>query len=277
MSARLSARETTAMSPHIPDRSRPPEAGRPRCSRRAAIAAVPATQAAGRRAAAGTPHGEQPTYTGDCRDDPGMDLLGRFDLGEPVLPMPALLPPPDWRISSNPRTGLTFLYPPDWLAGTLWAESLDASGTPAWTATQPFIPALTSHRIMSADGSALFEAVIGTLPNLLLAPLEAAAIAELGILGAGETAAICAFESRDSLTPGWLRGVRAGGRGQITFASQGYALPNASALVPGTIVTWYAMAGPSGLFEALMRQVFLRILFQFMGGGDEPTPTPEGW
>ncbi|MGI9253899.1 MAG: hypothetical protein ACR2J8_09140, partial [Thermomicrobiales bacterium] len=249
-----------------------------RCSRRAAIAATGATL---------LPRGPirpgalaaQPTLTGDCTQDPGVDLLGRFDLGEPVLPIEALLTPMGWPLYANYQTGLSFYYPPDWSASTIWAEGLSASGAPVWTASQPFVPALTSHRIVSPDGAAAFEAVIGTLYGSILSPLQAAGIAELGLAGEGTPLSeVCAFEDLNPLQPGWLRAVWAGANQQVTLVSQGYALASPSSFTPNTIVTWYAMAGPRGLFEALMREIYLRILFQFLpGGGDEPTPTPEGW
>lgn len=251
-----------------------------RCTRRTAVAAIAGLWRSARcSASAGAEPGAQPTLTGDCLQSAGVDLLGRFDLGEAVVPLEALLTPMDWQFYSHPQTGLTFRYPPDWIAATLQADRFTPAGAPIWTTNPSLAPALTTHRVMSADGSALFEAGIGTIHDAILAPLQAATMAELGIVGDGAALAdICAFEDRNPLQPSWLRAAWAGNQGQVTIASQGYALANPGSLTPNTIVTWYAMAGPTGLFEPLMREVFLRILVQFLpGGGDQPTPTPEGW
>jgi hypothetical protein len=217
---------------------------------------------------------QQPVTTGDCGTEPGVELLAKFNLGMPVAEIPDLLPPIDWVRYYNPQIGLTFLYPSTWMAQTLWAEQFSPEGAPRWTEQRPFIPELTTNRIFSPDGAASFEAAVGTLHGVLLSPLQAANVADLGVAGdASRLAPFCDYEDRNPLAPSWFRASRIDGN---VLVSEGYAIPNPSAFTPSTIVTYYAMTGPREEFETLMREVYLRILFQFMpGGGETPTPTPE--
>jgi hypothetical protein len=46
-------------------------------------------------------------------------------------------------------------------------------------------------------------------------------------------------------------------------------------IAPATVVSFTSLYGPRRDMEDLMCNAFLRILFQFLGGGsDDPTPTP---
>lgn len=214
------------------------------------------------------------TYTGDCFVEPGVALLAGFHLGQPVVPIPELLPPLDWQRYVNFETGASFTYPPDWMGGTLWAERLSGSGVPVWTAQQPLTPTLTTARIISPDGSASFENAIGRIYGVLFTLSQAATMAELGLVG--ETARltpICSFEDPNPLAPSWFRATHVDGSVLVT---EGYVLASPTALMPNTLVIYYGMVGRQQEFEALMRGVFLRIMYQFSsGGGDKPTPTPE--
>ncbi len=46
-------------------------------------------------------------------------------------------------------------------------------------------------------------------------------------------------------------------------------------LIPSTTVTYQNIMGPRREFEDLVREVFIPILFQFIGKGGENEPTPE--
>jgi hypothetical protein len=212
--------------------------------------------------------------TGDCRSEPGVALLADFNLGLPVAPIPDLLPPLDWVWYFNPQIGLSYRYPATWTAETLWAEQFSPQGAPMWTSQQPFVPALTTARVVSPDGSASFEAAVGTLYGVLLSRLQAATVADLGVAGAASRLTpICDYEDRNPLAPAWFRAAYVD---QSVLVSEGYALPNPSAFTPNTVVTYYAMIGRREELETLMREIYLRILFQFIpGDGNEPTPTPE--
>jgi hypothetical protein len=218
--------------------------------------------------------GQQPAVTGDCRIEPGVELLAEFNLGMPVVEIPDLLPPLDWVRYDNPQIGLTFLYPNTWTAQTLWAEQFSPEGAPRWTGRQPLLPELTTNRIFSPDGTASFEAAVGTLHGALLSPLQAANVADLGVAAASSRLEpFCDYEDRKPLSPAWFRASHIDGS---VLVSEGFAIPNPSAMLPSTIVVYYAMTGPRETFESLVREVYLRILFQFMpSGGDQPTPTPE--
>ena len=212
-------------------------------------------------------------YSGDCRVEPGVELLVGFNLGQPVVSIAELLPPFDWRRYVNIELGLTFLYPPDWSAVTLWAEQFSPGGAPLWSSQPVFLPTLTTNRVIAPDGTASVEAAVGTISGALLSPLQAARIADLGVIGeTTRQTPICSYEDPNPLAPAWFRASYIDG---YVLISEGFALPNPSAFTPSTIVTYYAMTGRRDAFEALTREVFLRILFQFLpGGGDQPTPTP---
>jgi hypothetical protein len=214
------------------------------------------------------------TVRGDCLVEPGIAMLAGFNLGQPVVPIPELLAPLNWQRYVNFDTGLTFTYPPDWTGGTLWAERLSGSGVPLWTNQHPLAPALTTARILSPDGSASFEAAIGTIYGVLFTLSEAATMAELGLVG--ETARlslICSYEDPNPIAPSWFRAAYVD---DSVLVTEGFAWANPSAFIPNTLVTYYGMLGRRSEFEALMREVFLRILFQFIidGPDDESTPTP---
>ena len=213
------------------------------------------------------------TLSGDCLIEPGVALLAGFNLGQPVVSIPELLAPLDWQRYVNFDTGLSFTYPPDWTGGTLWAERVSGSSGPVWTMQQPLAPALTTARIFSSDGSASFENAIGTIYGVVFNLSQAATMAELGLVGASaRLTPICSYEDPNPLAPSWFR---ASYVDDSVLVTEGFAWASPRALLPNTLVIYYGMLGRRDEFEALMREVFLRILFQFKGGGgDEPTPTP---
>jgi hypothetical protein len=195
--------------------------------------------------------GPDPVVAGDCRVEPGVVTLAEFNLGYPVAPIPDLLPPLDWARYFHPPIGLTFLYPSTWSAQTLWAEQFSPEGAPLWTSSQPFVPALTSARVVSPDGSAAFEAAVGTLWGVVLTPLQAATVADLGLAGtSSRLSPICDYEDPNPLAPSWFRATYVDDSVMVT---EGYALASPSAFTPNTVVTYYGMIGPREEFEELMR------------------------
>lgn len=251
-----------------------------RFGRRAVVLAGAGLLAAGARASLATP--SRQTVRGDCMDEPGIEFMAEYLLGLPVVSPADLTPRADWLLylSPDPQSPLTFLHPPGWQAATLWADQVGPDAEPAWGGQRSLAPALTSHRLVAADGSAVFEAVFGTLFGALLSPLELASIARASLLGAGmPTEPVCDYENRATPPLGWFEGLRAGQSGELTMTSHGWITQNPSAFVPSTIVGWYGMAGPREAYIPLLRGAWLPILQQLSGGGGStPTPTPTpGW
>lgn len=149
---------------------------------------------------------------------------------------------------------------------------------PIFSAQQrpPLAPAVVSGRTVSPNGAAGFEFASGILQGVMLSPLQAATVAELGMVGerAG-LSTLCAYEDENPLGPAWLRAVVVDD--ETLLVTQSYAVAN-SGIMPYTIVTYYSMYGPREQFEPLMRRIFLRIMGQVYRGREisvTPTPTPE--
>jgi hypothetical protein len=215
-----------------------------------------------------------PIVSGDCSDEPGVQLLVEWRLGLPVMTLEELLPPRSWVRYVHPTTPVTFLYPPKWQEQPLWADSFSQDGVPLWTDKPIAMPQLTSERLISPDGDALFEFAGGTIAAAVLAPGEAATVAEMGVVGEdARLRSICSYEDANPLLPGWFHAARVEDSVLVTY---GWPIANATSLWPNTIVYYYSMFGPRDSFEDLMRTVYIPILFQLTGIGGGPTPTPEG-
>lgn len=215
---------------------------------------------------------------GDCASDPGVELFLGFILGYPVVQLTDLVVPNDWTLHPNTYGGVIFRQPPGWSGATLYAYEFSPQGMPLFSAQQrpPLAPAVVSGRTVSANGAAGFEFASGTLQGVMLSPLQAANVAELGMVGErARLATLCAYEVQNPLGPAWLRAVAVDD--ETLLLTQGYAVAYPG-MMPYTIVTYYSMYGPRDQFEPLMRQVFLRLMGQFYRGREisvTPTPTPE--
>lgn len=213
-----------------------------------------------------------PVITGDCRSEPGVELLAEWNLGYPVVSPIELVPPMDWVRFYHPTLPVTFLYPPDWTPLALWTDSFTQTGAPIWSDQPIALPQLTSERIVSPDGDAAFELVSGTVAGMALTPAQAASIAEQGLLGdQAQPTPLCTFEDANPLLPSWFHGLYVDGS---VMVSEGWPLPQSGLFGESTILNYYTMAGPQADFEGLMRTVFMPILAQLSGGGGESNPTP---
>lgn len=213
-----------------------------------------------------------PVVGGDCRVEPGVELLAEWNLGYPVVSPVELTPPLDWVRFIHPTLPVTFLYPPDWIPVALWADAFSSSGAPIWSDQPVGLPQLTSERIVSPAGDAAFELVSGTINGVRLTPGQAAFIAEQGLLGENaEVTPLCTFEDANPLFPSWFHGMRYQGSVLVT---EGWPLPQSGLFGESTILNYYSMVGPQARFEELMRTVFMPILAQLSGGGGESNPTP---
>jgi hypothetical protein len=266
LSARLESRiEMTTLPGHLITRRTLIGAG--------ALALAAATTASLGRSSAGDQAVPTPVISGDCADEPGVQLLVEWRLGLPVMTLEELLPPRSWVRYLHPTMPVTFLYPPDWREQPLWADRFSREGVPLWTDQPMAMPQLTSERLISPDGDALFEFAGGTIVGAALAPGEAATIAELGVVGEeARLRSICSYEDANPLVPGWFHAARVEDAVLVTY---GWPIANATALWPNTVVYYYSMLGPRDRFDDLMRTVYIPILFQLTGIGGGPTPTPD--
>lgn len=200
-------------------------------------------------------------------------MLIEWRLGLPVVPLPELLPPPTWTLYTHPTLPLVFYYPPDWTPVALWAETLSPEGMPIWLDQPPLIPQLSLARVVAPANDAAFEFAVGNVQGPVLAPAQAAWIAKQGLLGEHpQLQPICALEDPNPLAPGWFH---ADYVQSSIIASGGNAIGQPNLFLPGTTVTYQNLIGPRDRFADLVRTVFLRILTQFLGGGETPTPEPD--
>jgi hypothetical protein len=137
------------------------------------------------------------------------------------------------------------------------------------------LPQLTLSRIVSAEADAGFEYAVGSIQNVLLTTQQSAQIAKQSVLGANPTLSnVCVIDDQyNQLAPGWFTVDEYKSDLLMTF---GNATIIPSDTLPVTVVSFTNLFGPQRAMEQLMYDVFLRILFQFLGGGSgDPTPTPE--
>ncbi len=127
---------------------------------------------------------------------------------------------------------------------------------------------------MSPEGEALFEYAIGAIQGVLLTTEQCSAIAKGSIVGAdANLSPVCMYDDQfNAVMPGWFSVDRHGSRLLIT-TDNASILP--SDVLPATVISYNAIYGPRRNMEKLMYDVFLRIFYQFLGGGSgDPTPTP---
>lgn len=205
----------------------------------------------------------------------GLTALG-LELGD-------FLPLPEWESKLFP-TGMSLRYPPDWTAEALYADTYSDSGRPIWTDERLAVPQLQAMRLVSPDGKAAFEFAVGNIQGILLEPDQSAWIAAQSLLGDEPTVEVLGgFEVEDTygIAPGWFRAGEADrsldtaedAEREATLIVVAGTNSHLASVAPGafpdvTTATYYAIGGPEGDFEELTRDVFLRVLFQFLGGED---------
>ncbi len=216
-----------------------------------------------------------PVVEGDCEDEPAVRMLFNWRAGLPVYQSVAESGPQlDWQPFNHPDFLGPFLIPPGWTGSAAWAASFTRDGVPEWRDEPMSLPQLTLSRVTSPDRDASFEYAIGSIQNALLTTQQSATVAKQSVLGANpRLRSVCSVDDQgNALAPGWFSADRHRSSLLITF---GTALPLPSEVLPGTVVSFNSMFGRRREMEDLMYDVFLRILFQFLGGGSgDPTPTP---
>lgn len=218
-----------------------------------------------------------PVVTGDCEEEPGIEMLFAWRQGQVVYPsIGDSMPQTDWEPAEHPGLLMPYLIPPGWTSIAGWCDSISRDGRPNWTDTPMPVPWLQLHRVISPDGNAAFEYVIGNIQGQPLHPLQVAEIAKASIVGENqEFREICLIDdSLNQLAPSWFTADR-WERSVLITAGTALGLPDV--FLPATTVTFQNIIAPRRDLEELMYDVFLRILFQFLGGGgsdETPTPTP---
>lgn len=235
------------------------------------IAAAGAAGALGFKAS-GRQAGEDVLAT--CATEPAVDMLFRWRSGAPVYASVAENGPQiDWVPIQPQATSGPFLIPPRWSAYSGWADSFTRDGLPEWQERPVSAPQLSATRVVSPDGEALFEYAVGAIQGVLLTTEQSSGIARGSIVGAdANLRPVCMYDDQDNVVmPGWFSVDRHRSRLLIT---SGNASTLPSDVLPATVVSYTAMYGRRRDMEDLMHDVFLRILYQFLGGGSgDPTPT----
>jgi len=214
---------------------------------------------------------------GDCEDEPSLQMLFDWRDGKPVYESIADSGPQiDWVPFEHPSLPVPSLIPPDWTGVAGWADSFSRDGVPEWQDAPLALPQLTMSRIVAPDGDAAFEYAVGSIQQVLLTTADSATLAKENVLGADPTLrSVCVIDDQyNQLSPGWFTADR---HETSLLATFGNALQLPHDIVPATVVTFTSLYGPRKDMEQLMFDVFLRILFQFLGGGSSdpiPTPTP---
>ena len=239
----------------------------------AGLAAVAAPVALGARA-----YGMQSDTTaitdGDCTSEPSVQMLFDWRAGKPVYDSPADSgPQPDWIASNLPVPLLPYLIPPDWRAVVGYCDSISTSGEPQWTDQPMQLPWLYLARVLNNDSTAAFETISGNIQGQPLTPEQVSSIAKASLVGGNaDLDPVCTIDdSANTLAPAYFAVDRSGENLLLTSVTS-IGLPDI--YLPATTVSITSMFGPRKEMEDLMHDVYLRILFQFLGGGGDETPTP---
>lgn len=210
------------------------------------------------------------TGTGDCTDEPGVQLLIDFSQGIPIpgVTLSGLTPPPSWNLYAHPSIPTSLFIPPDWIAVTGWADSYSRSGRPNWTDVRPEAPQLNLFRVLSPDEEIAFEYIVGSILGPPLRPEQVAQVGKQSLLGdEPDVRSICTYLDTNPLNPAFMEADRFGRYVHIT---SGFAVGLESSFQPATTVTINNFYGPRRDFEEIARELFLRFVVQFMGGGGDP-------
>lgn len=207
------------------------------------------------------------TGTGDCTDEPGVQLLIDFSQGVPIpgVTISGLTPPVGWNLFPHPTLPTALFIPPDWIGIAAWADSYSRSGRPNWTDVRPRTPQLNLLRVMSPDEEIAFEYIVGSILGQPLSPKQVAQVGKQSLLGEDpDVESVCTYIDSNPLNPAFLEADRFGRSVHIT---SGFAVGLESVFQPATTVTINNFFGPRHDFEEIARELFLRFIVQFMGGG----------
>jgi hypothetical protein len=204
-----------------------------------------------------------------------LQLLLDWDAGRVTLSRDELYPPVDWQFLSHPGHSRAFFYPPDWTAFRLWASGLTASGAVDWQLSWSPSSTMAASRIVSPEGNALYEAVIGLVSGVTLDLQQAQLAAEQGALGDGQvTDPICHYENTVRTDATWTH---AGWYGDLAVTTAGNVFTDVVTIGNQTYLDYQSFIGPKDQYTSLVRSVFIPILYQIRTSGSsrgEPTPTP---
>jgi hypothetical protein len=219
---------------------------------------------------------EAPVTEGDCEEEPAVAMLFAWRNGESVYPSVADgMPQTDWQRFQHPSLPVPYLIPPGWTGMGIWTDTFTRAGEPIWQDTPLTLPQLTGTRLVSPDGDALFEYAVGSIQQVILTNRDSISIAQQSVLGEDPNLrSVCVIDDQfNALAPGWFTVDRHESDLLITFGNT-QALPHD--IAPATVVSFTSMYGPRQDMEDLMYDVYLRILFQFLGGGSDDTDGDDG-
>ena len=173
------------------------------------------------------------TGDGDCTVEPGVQLLIDFSLARPTtgISLTDLLPPATWKAFTHPTLPLILFIPPDWTGIAGWADSYSRTGRPNWVEQRPSVPQLNLARVVSPDGTAAFEYVVGNILGDPLTPEQVGPIAKQSLLGeAPDVRSICTFLDTNPVNPAFFQ---ADGFEQSIHITAGNAIGLPERLLPG--------------------------------------------
>jgi hypothetical protein len=129
------------------------------------------------------------------------------------------------------------------------------------------VPQLNLARVVSPDEDTAFEYIVGNILGNPLTPEQVALVGKQSLLGEKpKVRSICTFLDTNPLNPAFFQADRFE---QSIHITAGTAVGLPSAFSPATTVSFMNYFGPRADFEKLMREVFLRLVVQFMGGGGD--------
>lgn len=228
----------------------------------------------------------QATEHGDCALIPAMYWYREFQranfIAMPYTELNEHLPQHGWTATSDPELG-PFLVPPGWTTDNFFANRLDRAGSPIWGAEYLEHPRWTATMVTAPNQSAFYMIIHSIVDGVQVDSQGGARLVrELAIGPEVETEAFCLIEqlSIEGQLPMsvWVSGETFD---DYLIMSNGHAIAAdflGMSAGPGSRVVGNVLVCPYDEADDYMREVFLRILWQFVpkapGGAGEVTPTP---
>lgn len=228
-------------------------------ARRRIVRGLAVTALGGTLLSRGAVLGADRAGTASCGGNAGVEMVRMWSLGGFPVPPTRALPGPTWVLYAHPTVPqISFLYPPDWTATTLF--------DPVWAGV----------RLESPDRQAALEGASAALPVIGLTARQAAAHGlERLLTAASVVTTLCVDDLPSPAGPaaGLAMSFAAVAAGSRLAAAQGMAGP----LPTGTFVLYRALSAPAETFTEIVQAVVLPILYQIsafgQGGGKVTTPT----
>lgn len=211
---------------------------------------------------------------GDCYSEPGVALL--LDWKDELLNMrrEEVLAPVGWQLFTDVNSRVVLQIPRDWKVQLGWATSFTRSGAPILDPTPNPNAGIMVTRFLNSDSTIAYEYTSMDIQGAALKPLEAANVAIQAILGENpKIEEICTFEGNDVFATSWIT---AHHHRSSMLVTVGHLLTGDVGFGPYTNVVYESFYAPRKSFETVVREYFIRFLYQQLptGGSGDPTPTP---